>query len=47
LSARIGTPEEVAHTAPFLAGDEAHFINSADILIDSARSQLLTSESRT
>jgi NAD(P)-dependent dehydrogenase (short-subunit alcohol dehydrogenase family) len=37
---RIGTPEEVAHTALFLATDEAHFINATDILIDGGRSQL-------
>ena len=42
---RIGTPEEVAHTAPFLASeflasDEARFINATDSLIDGDRSQL-------
>ena len=37
---RIGKPEEVAHTALFLASDEARFINAADILIDGGRSQL-------
>lgn len=37
---RIGTPEEVAYTALFLASDEARFINAADILIDGGRSQL-------
>ena len=37
---RIGTPEEVAHTALFLASDEACFINATDILIDGGRSQL-------
>ena len=37
---RIGRPEEVAHTALFLASDEARFINAADILIDGGRSQL-------
>ena len=37
---RIGTPEEVAHTALFLASDEARFINATDILIDGGRSQL-------
>jgi NAD(P)-dependent dehydrogenase (short-subunit alcohol dehydrogenase family) len=36
----IGTPEEVAHTALLLAGDEARFINAPDILIDGGRSQL-------
>lgn len=39
-SKRIGTPEEVAYTALFLASDEARFINAADILIDGGRSQL-------
>jgi len=37
---RIGTPAEVAHTALFLASDEACFINATDILIDGGRSQL-------
>ena len=37
---RIGTPEEVAYTALFLASDEARFINAADIMIDGGRSQL-------
>ena len=37
---RIGTPEGVAHTALFLASDEARFINATDILIDGGRSQL-------
>lgn len=37
---RIGTPEEVAHTALFLASDEARYINATDILIDGGRSQL-------
>jgi NAD(P)-dependent dehydrogenase (short-subunit alcohol dehydrogenase family) len=37
---RIGTPEEVAHTALFLASDEARFFNAADILIDGGRSQV-------
>ncbi|CBJ36868.1 putative 3-oxoacyl-[acyl-carrier-protein] reductase [Ralstonia solanacearum CMR15] len=36
---RIGEPEAVAHTALFLAFDEARFINVADILIDGGRSQ--------
>lgn len=39
-SQRIGTPEEVAYTALFLASDEARFINATDILIDGGRSQL-------
>ena len=37
---RIGTPEEVAYTALFLASDEARFINATDILIDGGRSHL-------
>lgn len=37
---RIGRPEEVAHTALFLASDEARFINATDILIDGGRTQL-------
>ena len=37
---RIGTPQEVAYTALFLASDEARFINATDILIDGGRSQL-------
>ena len=37
---RIGTPEEVAYTALFLASDEARFVNAADIMIDGGRSQL-------
>jgi NAD(P)-dependent dehydrogenase (short-subunit alcohol dehydrogenase family) len=37
---RFGTPEEVAHTALFLASDEARFINAADILIDGGRTQI-------
>ena len=37
---RIGTPDEVAYTALFLASDEARFINATDILIDGGRSQL-------
>jgi NAD(P)-dependent dehydrogenase (short-subunit alcohol dehydrogenase family) len=37
---RIGTPEEVAHTALFLASDEARFINATDITIDGGRSQV-------
>jgi NAD(P)-dependent dehydrogenase (short-subunit alcohol dehydrogenase family) len=37
---RIGTPEEVAHTALFLASDDARFINAADIVIDGGRSQV-------
>lgn len=37
---RIGTPEEVAYTALFLASDEARFINASDILVDGGRSQV-------
>ena len=37
---RIGTPEEVAYAALFLAGDEVRFINATDLLIDGGRSQL-------
>jgi NAD(P)-dependent dehydrogenase (short-subunit alcohol dehydrogenase family) len=37
---RIGTPEEVAYTALFLASDEARFINATDILIDGGRTQI-------
>ncbi len=37
---RIGTPEEVAQTALFLASDEARYINATDIKIDGGRSQI-------
>jgi len=37
---RIGTPEEVAMTAVFLASDEATFINAETIMIDGGRSVL-------
>jgi NAD(P)-dependent dehydrogenase (short-subunit alcohol dehydrogenase family) len=37
---RIGTPEEVAMTALFLASDEAPFINAETIVIDGGRSVL-------
>lgn len=37
---RIGTPQEVAYTALFLASDEAPFINATDIAIDGGRLQL-------
>ena len=37
---RIGTPDEVAMTALFLASDEAPFINAACIVIDGGRSVL-------
>ena len=41
---RIGTPEEVAHAALFLASDETRFIDAADILIDGGRRSFITSE---
>jgi NAD(P)-dependent dehydrogenase (short-subunit alcohol dehydrogenase family) len=31
---RVGTPEEVAHMAVFLASDEASFVNGATLLVD-------------
>lgn len=37
---RIGTPEEVAMTAVFLASNEATFINASCITIDGGRSEL-------
>lgn len=37
---RIGTPQEVAQTALFLASDEARYINATDIKIDGGRSQI-------
>lgn len=37
---RIGTADEVAHTALFLASDEARFINASDILVDGGRTQV-------
>jgi NAD(P)-dependent dehydrogenase (short-subunit alcohol dehydrogenase family) len=37
---RIGRPAEVAHTALFLASDEAPFINAETIVIDGGRSAL-------
>jgi NAD(P)-dependent dehydrogenase (short-subunit alcohol dehydrogenase family) len=37
---RLGTAQEVAYTALFLATDEARFINAADILIDGGRTHL-------
>jgi len=37
---RIGSPEEVAMTAVFLASDEAPFINATSIAIDGGRSVL-------
>ena len=37
---RIGTPEEVAMTAVFLASDEAPFINASCITVDGGRSEL-------
>lgn len=37
---RIGSPQEVAAAALFLASDEASFINATDLLVDGGRSQL-------
>lgn len=37
---RIGTPEEVAYTALFLASDEAPFLNAETVVIDGGRSVL-------
>jgi len=37
---RMGTANEVAHTALFLASDEARFINATDIMIDGGRTQV-------
>jgi NAD(P)-dependent dehydrogenase (short-subunit alcohol dehydrogenase family) len=37
---RIGTPDEVAMTAVFLASDEVRFINASCIIVDSGRSAL-------
>lgn len=37
---RIGTPEEIAMTALFLASDEAPFLNAETILVDGGRSAL-------
>ena len=37
---RLGTPDEVAHTALFLASDEARYINATDILVDGGRTHL-------
>ena len=37
---RIGTPEEVAYTALFLASDDARFINATDIATGGGRSQV-------
>jgi NAD(P)-dependent dehydrogenase (short-subunit alcohol dehydrogenase family) len=31
---RVGTPEEVAHMAVFLASDDASFVNGATLLVD-------------
>lgn len=31
---RIGTPEDVAHTALFLCSDESSFVTGQDILVD-------------
>jgi NAD(P)-dependent dehydrogenase (short-subunit alcohol dehydrogenase family) len=40
LTKRIGTPEDIAALATFLASDEAEFINGADILIDGGMTAL-------
>ena len=37
---RMGTPEEVASTAIFLASDESSFITGADLLVDGGLSTL-------
>jgi NAD(P)-dependent dehydrogenase (short-subunit alcohol dehydrogenase family) len=42
---RVGTPEEIAYTAVFLASDEAGYITGANILADGGMtSQLISSE---
>lgn len=38
---RIGTPEDVAATAAFLASDEASFISGASILVDGGRTAVM------
>ena len=35
---RIGTPEDVAHAALFLASDEASYITGIDLLVDGGMS---------
>lgn len=44
---RIGTPDEVAWTAVFLASDEAGFINGASLMVDGGRSILYHGEQET
>jgi NAD(P)-dependent dehydrogenase (short-subunit alcohol dehydrogenase family) len=42
---RVGTPEEVAYTAVFLASDEASYVTGANILVDGGMtSQLISAE---
>jgi len=42
---RVGTPEEVAYTAVFLASDEASYITGANFLVDGGMtSQLISTE---
>jgi NAD(P)-dependent dehydrogenase (short-subunit alcohol dehydrogenase family) len=38
---RIGTPEDVATTATFLASDEAAFITGTSLLVDGGRSAVM------
>lgn len=44
---RIGTPDEVAWPAVFLASDEAGFINGASLMVDGGRSVLYHGEQET
>jgi NAD(P)-dependent dehydrogenase (short-subunit alcohol dehydrogenase family) len=42
---RVGTPEEIAYTAVFLASDESSYITGANILVDGGMtSQLISNE---
>ena len=42
---RVGTPEEIAYTAVFLASDEASYITGANLLADGGMtSQLISQE---
>ena len=42
---RVGTPEEVAYTAVFLASDEASYVTGANLLVDGGMtSQLISQE---